>query len=224
MAHFDTRTDIDSGSSPQFALYSEGIYKNGGKRVLDTALILISLPFLLPLMALIAIVIMLDGHSPIYMQDRLGRGWKRFRLFKFRTMHHNADALLEEYLAQNPQARAEWDRDQKLRNDPRITPVGRYLRKSSLDELPQLVNVLLGEMSLVGPRPMMPGQRPLYSGEYYPAHRPGLTGLWQVSIRNGSAFTARADYDERYSREISLRLDLATIIQTFRVVARCTGC
>lgn len=224
MAFYNSRPDINSVSSPQIELYPGGLYRNGGKRVLDTALILIALPFLLPLMALIAVAIMVDGRSPIYTQDRLGEGWKTFRLFKFRTMRPDADALLKAHLDANPAARAEWDRDQKLRNDPRITTVGRFLRKSSLDELPQLVNVLLGQMSLVGPRPMMPEQRVLYPGQYYAAHRPGLTGLWQVSIRNGSAFTARALYDERYSREVSLRLDLATIVQTFRVVARGTGC
>ena len=224
MMHYDSRPDIDSGPlNSKFAI-AGGIYKNGGKRLLDTALILIALPFLLPLMVLVALAIMLDGHSPIYTQARLGKAWTPFRLYKFRTMRPGADALLKAHLAENPEAREEWERDQKLRDDPRITKVGRYLRKSSLDELPQLVNVLIGQMSLVGPRPMMPEQRILYPGEYYAAHRPGLTGLWQVSVRNGSTFATRALYDERYSRELSLKLDVATIFQTFRVVLRCTGC
>ena len=200
------------------------IYSNGGKRALDTALILIALPFLVPVMLIVALAIMLDGGSPFYTQQRLGRDWKPFRLFKFRTMKTNADILLAEHLANDPEARAEWESDQKLRNDPRITRVGSFLRRSSLDELPQLINVLLGHMSLVGPRPMMPQQRALYPGVYYAAHRPGLTGLWQVSVRNGTTFAGRAVFDERYSREISLGLDLATILRTFQVVARCTGC
>lgn len=203
---------------------SRSIYTNGGKRLLETCLILLALPFLLPLMVLIAIAVSVDGHSPFYTQDRLGKDWTRFRLFKFRTMHPDADRFLAEHLAANLEARLEWDRDQKLARDPRITPIGCILRKTSLDELPQLLNVLLGQMSLVGPRPMMPEQRLRYPGAYYATHRPGLTGLWQVSVRNGSTFAARADYDERYAREISLGLDVTTIIQTFRVVLRCTGC
>ncbi|MDM7458616.1 MAG: sugar transferase [Paracoccus sp. (in: a-proteobacteria)] len=208
----------------QFGANVSRIYTNGGKRLFDTILIILALPFLIPVMLVVALVVMLDGHSPIYTQDRLGRGWKRFRLLKFRTMKPDADKLLDTYLASDPQARIEWDRDQKLRNDPRVTPVGKFLRKSSLDELPQLINVLMGEMSLVGPRPMLPEQRVLYPGSYYAIHRPGLTGLWQISVRNGSAFAERAIYDERYSREVGFILDVKTIFQTFKVVARGTGC
>ncbi|CAM3211371.1 sugar transferase [Paracoccus nototheniae] len=206
------------------ATESRSLYTSGGKRSLDTFLILLALPFLLPILLVVAMVVMLDGGSPLYSQMRLGRGWQRFRLYKFRTMRPNADALLAAHLAADPHARAEWDMNQKLRHDPRITRVGKFLRKTSLDELPQLFNVLLGNMSLVGPRPMMVEQRVLYPGTYYAAHRPGLTGLWQISARNGSTFAARAVYDERYYRELSLRLDLTTILATFRVVARCTGC
>ncbi len=179
------------------------VYDNGGKRLLDLTLILLALPFLIPVMIVVALAVMLDGGSPFYTQKRLGRGWQSFRLYKFRTMKPQADLLLEAHLAANPAARAEWDADQKLRNDPRVT---------------------LGHMSLVGPRPMMPEQRVLYPGVYYAAHRPGLTGLWQVSVRNGSTFATRAVFDERYSREISLALDVSTIARTFQVVARCTGC
>lgn len=225
MVHYNSQQDADAKqSAPAVSLYPDGLYKSGGKRCLDTALIVMALPFLIPIMLLVALAVMMDGNSPFFTQNRLGRNWQSFRLYKFRTMKPGADALLEAHLAANPAARAEWDRDQKLRDDPRITKIGRFLRKSSLDELPQLINVLLGHMSLVGPRPMMPEQRVLYPGVYYAAHRPGLTGLWQVSVRNGSTFTARALYDERYSREVSLWLDLTTIFQTFRVVARCTGC
>ncbi|TJZ91995.1 sugar transferase [Paracoccus gahaiensis] len=202
----------------------QSLYTSGGKRFLDTLLVLIAVPIILPIMIVVAAVVMLDGGSPIYSQMRLGRGWKKFRLFKFRTMRPDGDAILAAHLAADPGARAEWDMNQKLRNDPRITRVGRFLRKTSLDELPQLINVLLGSMSLVGPRPMMLEQRVLYPGTYYAAHRPGLTGLWQISARSGSTFAARALYDERYYRELSLRLDLSTIFRTFAVVARCTGC
>lgn len=222
------RDEVQGGmaSDPSIGLMPDtrGLYTKGGKRGLDTLLVLMALPFLLPLLVLVALAIMLDGGSPLYLQHRLGRDWRPFRMVKFRTMHPGAEALLAAHLDRDPAARAEWDRDQKLRDDPRVTRIGRFLRKTSLDELPQLLNVLLGQMSLVGPRPMMLDQRVLYPGAYYAAHRPGLTGLWQISARNGSTFAARAIYDERYYREVSLKLDLATILATFRVVARCTGC
>lgn len=199
------------------------VYAGFGKRVLDSALILMALPFLVPLMVLIAILVATDGKNPIYTQKRLGRGWKQFRLIKFRTMQPEADKLLATYLDQNPEARAEWDLNQKLRHDPRITKVGRFLRRTSLDELPQLLNVLIGQMSLVGPRPMMVEQRDSYPGSDYAAMKPGLTGLWQVSERNGTTFAARAKYDREYLDTMGLRTDVLTIARTFRVVARCTG-
>ncbi|WP_410216623.1 sugar transferase [Paracoccus sp. (in: a-proteobacteria)] len=209
---------------PGFGADLSNLYGRGGKRTLDTVLILMALPFILPIMLLVLFAVMLDGHSPFYTQKRLGSGWREFRLFKFRTMKPDADALLAAHLASDPAAREEWDRDQKLRRDPRITKVGRILRKTSLDELPQLLNVLTGDMSLVGPRPMLPEQRTMYPGVYYAAHRPGLTGLWQVSERNFTTFAARATYDEQYSREFGLLQDLSTIMRTFKVVVRCTGC
>ncbi|MFN6978425.1 MAG: sugar transferase, partial [Gemmobacter sp.] len=119
---------------------------------------------------------------------------------------------------------AEWDRTQKLRHDPRITPLGHLLRRSSLDELPQLWNVLTGDMSLIGPRPMMVDQKPLYPGRAYYALRPGISGPWQVSDRNATAFADRAGYDERYFRDLSLGTDLRLILATFGAVARGTGC
>jgi len=135
----------------------------------------------------------------------------------------NADAKLEAYLASDPEARAEWDAHQKLKKDPRITLFGRILRKSSLDELPQLWNVLKGEMSLVGPRPMMESQRELYPGVSYYSLRPGITGTWQISDRNLCSFRARASFDEAYAREISFSKDVGILCQTVFVVARCTG-
>lgn len=199
------------------------IYTGFGKRVMDLGLIAMSLPFLLPLMLIIAFAIALDGKSPFYSQDRYGKDWKRFRLFKFRTMVYDADKRLAEYLADNQAAREEWEVNQKLRNDPRITRVGRVLRRTSLDELPQLINVAFGQMSLVGPRPMMIEQREYYPGEDYAAMHPGLTGLWQVSERNSTTFAARAEYDREYRETVGLRTDVLTIARTFRVVARCTG-
>lgn len=222
------REEVQGGlaSDPSIGLMPDtrGLYTKGGKRGLDTLLVLMALPFLLPLLVLVALAIMLDGGSPLYLQHRLGRDWRPFRMVKFRTMHPGAEALLAAHLDRDPAARAEWDRDQKLRDDPRITRIGGFLRKTSLDELPQLLNVLLGQMSLVGPRPMMPQQRALYPGTRYALLRPGLTGPWQVSARNGTTFAARSVYDQRYCEEISLTTDLSLIVRTFRIVMRATGC
>ena len=149
--------------------------------------------FLAPLLALVALRIRLaDGGGVIFAHTRVGRHGRLFPCYKFRTMVANSAEVLAELLARDPAARAEWARDRKLRRDPRITPIGRFLRKTSLDELPQLFNVVRGEMSLVGPRPVVPDELELY-GEariYYLQVRPGLTGLWQISGRNDSTTSA----------------------------------
>ncbi len=136
----------------------------------------------------------------------------------------DAEAQLESYLASDPLRRREWDDQQKLRHDPRITPIGRFIRKTSLDELPQLWNVLTGDMSIVGPRPMMPSQEALYPGRAYYALRPGITGYWQISVRNESSFAERAQFDTRYFRDLSLVTDIRVMLGTFRVVLSGTGC
>jgi exopolysaccharide production protein ExoY len=203
---------------------SPDIYRSAGKRVLDLLLVWISFPIFLPIMIILALLVAADGHSPFYFQQRVGRGGRIFTMWKLRTMVPGAHMMLEAYLATNDDARDEWQRTQKLRNDPRITPLGRFLRKSSLDELPQLLNVLSGEMSLVGPRPMMPCQQSLYPGTCYIELRPGITGLWQVSERNQSTFAERAKFDSTYNRTLSLRTDFSIILATFSVVLRGTGC
>ncbi|MEY4696475.1 MAG: hypothetical protein RIT14_903 [Pseudomonadota bacterium] len=194
-----------------------------GKRVLDILFVLIAVPVVLPLVALLALLIAADGHSPVFRQERIGRGGQRFLLWKLRTMVPDAEDHLQRHLAQDAAARAEWDAFQKLSQDPRITRIGALLRKSSLDEIPQLWNVLKGDMSLVGPRPMMPEQRPLYPGEDYFALRPGVTGPWQVSDRNLATFAQRADFDSDYARRLSIGTDLKLILATVGVVLRCTG-
>jgi lipopolysaccharide/colanic/teichoic acid biosynthesis glycosyltransferase len=136
----------------------------------------------------------------------------------------DADAALARHLEHDPAARAEWGATQKLRRDPRLTPLGGFLRRYSLDELPQLWNVLVGDMSLVGPRPMLPQQRPLYRGTAYFDMLPGLTGLWQISERNDCSFAARADYDTRYAQIASLGTDFRILWRTIDVVFRGTGC
>jgi lipopolysaccharide/colanic/teichoic acid biosynthesis glycosyltransferase len=157
------------------------------------------------------------------MQDRIGRHGRVFRIIKLRSMVHDADAVLEAYLRDNPAARAEWNATQKLKNDPRITRVGHFIRKTSIDELPQFFNVLFGDMSLVGPRPMMVCQKPLYPGRRYYEMRPGITGFWQVSNRNHCRFTGRARYDNAYFNAMSLATDLAVLRRTVSVVLRGTG-
>ncbi|MEX0280884.1 MAG: sugar transferase [Arenibacterium sp.] len=200
------------------------IYRKTGKRAIDVVFVVLSLPIVLPLIALLALIVALDGSNPFYTQNRVGRNGRVFRIYKLRTMIPNAKARLEDYLAQNSAARSEWETNQKLRNDPRITSLGRFLRNSSLDELPQLINVLKGDMSLIGPRPMMIEQMPIYPGRAYYDLRPGISGPWQVSDRNGTTFAARAKFDTEYHRELSLWVDMKIMARTFGAVVRRTGC
>ena len=160
------------------------------------------------------------GAPVHYWQMRLGRGGKAFRFYKFRSMCLNADGMLERHLATHPDARVQWRRYQKLDDDPRITPLGRFLRRTSLDELPQLFNVLKGDMSLVGPRPCMERQRTLYGPHWsrYCDMRPGITGLWQVSGRNRLTYAQRVELDMTYASEWSLWLDVKIMVRTVRVV------
>jgi lipopolysaccharide/colanic/teichoic acid biosynthesis glycosyltransferase len=201
-----------------------GLYRDGGKRLLDLVLVLLALPVVLPVVLVLAALVMTDGARPFYRQARLGRGGRTYMIWKLRTMVPDADARLAAHLAADPAAAAEWALTQKLRRDPRITPAGRLLRRSSLDELPQLLNVILGDMSLIGPRPMMVDQAPLYPGRAYYALRPGISGPWQVSERNATSFADRARFDDRYERDLSLGTDVRLILATFRAVARGTGC
>jgi exopolysaccharide production protein ExoY len=200
------------------------LYRTFGKRALDVTLILLALPLVLPVLLILMALVMTDGGRPLYSQDRVGRHGRIYRIWKLRSMVTNADQKLEAHLAADPAARAEWDEMQKLKHDPRITPVGRLIRKSSLDELPQLFNVLIGDMSLVGPRPMMPDQRALYPGRAYYALRPGITGPWQVSERNATSFADRARFDDKYNADLSLPTDVRLLGSTVKVVLRATGC
>ena len=200
-----------------------GIYRDALKRGLDIFLVLVFLPIILPLVALLALLVWRDGGSPFYKQLRVGLDGRIFTMWKLRSMVADAEALLQAHLAADPAAREEWDRTQKLSRDPRITRFGTFLRRSSLDELPQLWNVLKGDMSLVGPRPMMPCQQNLYPGSAYYRLRPGVTGFWQISSRNRSSFADRAKFDACYERKVSLWTDLRVLFGTVRVVLRCTG-
>ena len=200
------------------------LYRSLVKRPLDLLAVLLTSPVVFPLVLLLALVVMMDGKNPFYAQKRIGRDGRIFRMWKLRSMVHDADQRLEAYLAENPDARQEWDATQKLRNDPRVTRFGRVLRASSMDELPQLWNVLTGEMSLVGPRPMMPEQQAMYGGDGYYRLRPGITGFWQTAGRNRTTFAARAWYDDRYERGLSFGSDMSILLRTVAVVLGRTGC
>lgn len=200
-----------------------GFYRRVGKRGFDILFTVLIAPAVLTLVGLIALFMKATGYSPFYTQERIGRTGRLFKIYKIRTMVPNADAVLEEYLEHDAAARIEWDTTQKLKRDPRITPFGAFCRKSSLDELPQFWNVFKGDMSLIGPRPMMVDQRSLYPGTDYYELRPGITGKWQVSDRNESTFAARAVYDAEYNQTLSFRNDIAIMLRTVNVVLRCTG-
>jgi exopolysaccharide production protein ExoY len=209
---------------PKAVSHRHSLYRNVVKRAGDVTLVLLAVPFVLPIVLFLAALVALDGHNPFYSQQRVGRGGRSFTMWKLRSMVPDADCKLEAYLAQDAAARSEWDLSQKLRNDPRITPFGRIIRKSSMDELPQLWNVLAGHMSLVGPRPMMPEQQALYPGRAYFALRPGITGPWQISDRNQSSFAARAKFDADYFKALSFRHDVHILVRTVNVVIHGTGC
>lgn len=200
-----------------------GPYRRLFKRLLDVTAILMAVPVVVPVVAVAAVLVARDGGSPFYTQMRVGRGGRRFKMWKLRSMVCDADARMEAYLESDPAARQEWDSTQKLKADPRITRFGKFLRKSSLDELPQLWNVLIGDMSLVGPRPMMVNQQGLYPGTAYYALRPGITGYWQTAGRNRTTFEARAEYDDAYEAELSLVTDVKVLAATVGVVVHGTG-
>jgi undecaprenyl-phosphate galactose phosphotransferase len=191
------------------------------KRAFDVAAASAILALVAPLMLLVAAKLRLIDKGPVFFaHTRIGRDGRLFRCYKFRTMVPNAREVLEELLANDPEARAEWERDFKLRNDPRITPFGRFLRRTSLDELPQLLNVIRGEMSLVGPRPVVQAELERY-GEarvYYLQVRPGLTGLWQISGRNDVDYERRVSLDAWYVRNWTLWYDILILFKTLLVV------
>lgn len=192
------------------------------KRIFDYFLTLIFLPFALPLCALIALMIKLTSPGPIlFVQERVGKGGKPFRLYKFRTMYVDADKRLKELLKNNPEIKAEWEEKFKLTKDPRVTAIGRFLRKTSLDELPQIFNILKGEMSLIGPRPVTKEELEKYYREnagLYCLVPPGLTGLWQVSGRNNLTYEERVNLDCWYVRNWSLWLDFVILLKTPKVI------
>jgi exopolysaccharide production protein ExoY len=194
--------------------------------VINATVATLILVFCTPLLVLVALSIFVyDGGPMLFAHRRVGRDGRTFRCLKFRSMAVDAEARLERLLATDAAARREWQADHKLRSDPRITPVGGFLRKTSLDELPQLFNVLRGEMSLVGPRPVVQDEARRYGRRFahYCAVRPGITGLWQVSGRNDVSYGRRVALDVLYTRHKSLRLDLAILMRTVPAVLLRSG-
>jgi lipopolysaccharide/colanic/teichoic acid biosynthesis glycosyltransferase len=189
--------------------------------VMNMLIALLALIFTLPIMLGVGFAIFLqDGGPVLFAHRRVGRDGRSFRCLKFRSMAIDAEARLAGLLARDPQARAEWAEDHKLRNDPRVTALGEFLRKSSLDELPQLFNVLRGEMSLVGPRPIVEAEIVKYGRRFdqYCAVKPGITGLWQVSGRNDTTYRTRVALDCVYAANRSLMLDARVLVATVPAV------
>lgn len=187
------------------------------KRVFDIVFSLLVLFFLSPILLLAAILVGIDGGPVFYYQKRVGLNGKEFKCWKFRTMVVNAEGVLNELIANNPAIRKEWEATQKLQVDPRVTWIGRWLRRCSVDELPQFINVLNGTMSVVGPRPFAIDQMALYERralKKYLSVKPGLTGSWQVYARHDTTFACRAKYDQLYVDQASFALDLALVAKT----------
>lgn len=198
----------------------------GVKRALDIAISLGLLLLLSPLLVGVALSVAFSSGLPlIYTQKRLGHGGRSFRFFKFRSMRNGADRALEQHLRASASARGEWKAFQHLAEDPRVTRTGRILRRLSLDELPQLWNVLKGDMSIVGPRPCMERQISLHAHgwTHYCAMRPGMTGLWQVSGRNRLTYDERVELDVEYVDRWSLGLDFIILLKTLRAVLAAGG-
>jgi len=194
-------------------------------RAMDVTICILALLFLLPLMVLVAAAVFLqDGGPVLFSHRRIGRGGRPFYCIKFRSMASGAETRLAAVLASNPAARAEWARDHKLRIDPRVTPLGSFLRRSSLDELPQLLNVLRGEMSIVGPRPIVEAEISRYGRRFrhYCAVKPGITGLWQVrrTRQPQTDFQEWIHYDVQYVKKQSIWLDIRILFKTLRVALR----
>ncbi len=221
VADSSSRADVTLTPSPRSFTLSV-------KRKLDISVGAILLLTVLPLFLLIVCLIKLFDRSPVFYRHlRIGRNGRPFHCLKFRTMRSDADVRLRDLLQTSPEMRAEWQATGKLKYDPRVTRIGHLLRKTSLDELPQVINVLRGDMSLVGPRPVVQSEIDLhYHGAAraaYFAVRPGITGLWQVSGRSDAGYERRVELDAEYVRTLSVSRDIALLVRTILVVLACNG-
>ena len=196
------------------------------KRLEDIVVAFLALVLLGPLMIAICIAMRISDPGPIlFRQTRIGKAGREFKCYKFRSMVLDAERILNGHLEQDESARREWKANQKLTVDPRVTPLGSFLRRTSLDEMPQFFNVLAGDMSIIGPRPIVRGEIPKYGGKilYYLAMRPGITGLWQVSGRSNCSYQERVTLDTRYVSEWSLKADMIILLKTIPAVLLQSG-
>ncbi len=196
------------------------------KRLFDLLVLMLLLPITIPLILFISIIIKLTSKGPvIFTQYRVGKGGKLFKIYKFRTMHINAEETLQELIKNNPEIHQEWKTKRKLKNDPRITRIGKFLRKTSLDELPQFLNVLKGQMSIIGPRPYLPSEIEDIGekSRIILSVNPGITGLWQVNGRSNTTFRHRINLDCFYVKNWSIWLDILIMLKTVKVVIKCDG-
>ena len=203
----------------------KGFYLRRGKRMFDVLFALAILPLILPIMAVIYVGMLHQGNV-FFVQERVGQNGKSFRCYKFRTMRVGAETILAELCDTDYEVAEEWCLNQKLAHDPRVTRLGKTLRKSRLDELPQIINILLGQMSFVGSRPFLPSQRAAYNaagGEKYYDGKPGVTGSWQVFQGENSVFAERASFDNLYFRDISFGTDIKIIFITIYVALKFNG-
>jgi Undecaprenyl-phosphate galactose phosphotransferase WbaP len=206
------RADRQAISMPSFGQMT--------KTAIDLTLAGLAVLFLLPVFLLVAVAVKLDGGPIFYAHPRVGRGGRMFNCYKFRSMRVNSDDLLADLLLADPEAAEAWKVKRKLKNDPRVTRVGKILRKTSLDELPQLLNVLRLDMSLVGPRPIVEQELHLYGAEVskYYSFRPGITGVWQISGRSNTTFSERVVFDASYAENWSVMLDVQILVKTVPAV------
>jgi len=208
-------------SNEDLALWRGDFYKDYFKRIFDLTLCLLFLPFAAPILLLLMVLIKLDSKGPaIFKSERIGLGGERIFIYKLRTMQVNAQEILEKLLSQNSALKEEWDKSHKLKKDPRITRMGNFIRVFSLDELPQFFNVLKGDMSFVGPRPMLIEERAKYGQNLkdYQKNKPGITGLWQISGRNDSDYNSRIHFVKEYNETCSFALDSKVLLRTLPAV------
>ena len=217
-----SNTDVLNGDARRSSVRAPGWAELALKRVFDIISVFVILALFWWAMIIVAIGIKLSSPGPlVFGHRRVGRGGKTFKCYKFRSMVQNSQQVLKELLDRDPAAREEWNRDFKLKNDPRVTRIGRFIRKTSLDELPQLWNVFVGEMSIVGPRPVVRKELALYYGSgrrHYLSAKPGLTGLWQVSGRNDMDYAERVELDKRYVQTWNVFSDFMIVMRTVGVM------
>ena len=225
MTTTDSFSYADESRVHRLNTFRDSVYTKYGKRAFDLLFAVLLLPLLLPIIGVVAIFVKRDGGPAFFAHKRVGKDGKEFGCLKLRSMRTDAEEFLEAYLAGNEEAQREWQANFKLKDDPRITKIGKFIRKTSLDELPQIFNVLKGEMSFVGPRPVPRKELEQYglAKIAYVAGRPGITGLWQIGGRNDIDYDERIELDLKYRKEENFKTDVRCIIMTPVKILKPTG-